>query len=57
MYGWTRDKFDRKQAEKVDPICDGRLGTGACGILAGTRVATDIGWRPVEAVWPRGTWS
>lgn len=50
MYGWKQDSFDRQQARRVAPPSDGVLDCGTSGILAGTKVATSMGWRPVEAI-------
>lgn len=50
MYRWTRDSFDRKRADKVPGECDAPLDTVTRGIVAGTKVASGHGWRPVEAI-------
>ena len=48
MFGWDYLDFDFDSAARVMP--QPGLGDVTFGLVAGTRVATQLGWRPVEAV-------
>ncbi len=47
MFGWGRSVSGTGCADDAAPEA---AGAGAWGILNGTRVATEFGWRPVEAI-------
>lgn len=51
MFGWktTITGMNRRSAE-VSGACAGGLNTQTHGLMAGTRVASNLGWRAVEAL-------
>ena len=50
MFGWGQTAWSSREA--TDETCNEALAPqeGACGIVSGTKVATEFGWRPVEAL-------
>lgn len=50
MFGWTEQSFDRRAATAITPVMDSTLAGVPFGIVAGTKVASRMGWRPVEAI-------
>lgn len=53
MFGWNRTTdFASFDMVERSGACDGIHGTISNGLIAGTRVASSLGWRPVEALAP-----
>ena len=49
MFGWKTKMMNRRTAETTGAY-DGGLATATTGLMAGTRVASNLGWRAVEAL-------
>lgn len=51
MFGWkTKTRDMNRRAPEVSGACDGGLHLAMQGLMAGTRVASNLGWRSVEAL-------
>ena len=51
MFAFGTNTWNRKGTETVIGLhADRMLAEVGCGLVSGTKVATQIGWRPVEAV-------
>lgn len=50
MFGWTEKSFEIDTAVAVAAAAHDAPLAGKSGLLAGTKVATQLGWRPVETV-------
>ena len=50
MFGWNTTSFDRSQSTRIPQGAGADLSDISFGLAAGTKVATQIGWRAVEAV-------
>ena len=53
MFGWKNksDKYHHRATE-MSGAYDGGLTAATHGLMAGTRVASNLGWRAVEALAP-----
>lgn len=49
MFGWKTKEINRRSPEMTGAF-DGGLATMTNGLMAGTRVASNLGWRTVEAL-------
>lgn len=50
MFGWTKEKAQNARMVDATGAYDGAAVGALTGLVAGTKVATAIGWRPVEAI-------
>lgn len=50
MYSWKNTVWGTVMTDTTLTYTDGMLGDAGYGIVAGTKVATAVGWRPVEAI-------
>ena len=50
MYSWKNTFWGAVMTDAGLTNADGTLGDVGYGIVAGTKVATTVGWRPVEAI-------
>lgn len=50
MLAWKKESWGSQMTQTALAYSDGLLNEAGFGIAAGTRVATAIGWRPVEAI-------
>ena len=50
MNSWKNTVWGTVMTDTALAYTDGMLGDAGYGIVAGTKVATNVGWRPVEAI-------
>jgi Hint domain len=50
MYSWKNAAWGTVMTDTSLAYTDGLLSDAGFGIVAGTKVATSVGWRPVEAI-------
>lgn len=50
MYSWKNAAWGTVMTDSTLAYTDGLLSDAGFGIVAGTKVATAVGWRPVEAI-------
>ena len=50
MFTWKTGTWGSQMTQSALAYTDGLLSDAGFGIVAGTKVATEIGWRPVEAI-------
>lgn len=50
MYTWKNTVWGTAMTDTAITLNDGLLSDAGFGIIAGTKVATAVGWRPVEAI-------